>query len=297
MATPFSLPVVMAISSDRFKLSFLRKALRKDCHLIERQDSSSALEALQGSLIDIIIVDSDLPEIVVLDLCRAIRNHTPYAETPILLITPQLKKSYTQEALRAGVSDFINEPLDVDDIHQRFEVAQRMKKREAEISKLARKISSPKAKAPLTERELLNDKAINAIAKARKNSGLVSVLMIELDSHKNPEALVQLSEVLQRNLRKHDILIPQTPGRFILMLPKTSNHAAKAIAETIRIEITSTRLSVSIGLISFDPATSTLENASEDFQRLLEGVSLAIEEAKKTGNRIVAIPLPKRNGV
>jgi diguanylate cyclase (GGDEF)-like protein len=153
-----------------------------------------------------------------------------------------------------------------------------------------------KSSASLSSHAFLGDQAIKEIAKARKTSTTISLLMIELDDFKkisetkSPKAHTHLEKVLQENLRKNDILIPQGPGKFILMLPRTSSRAAEIIAETIRTEVLRTSfsipLSVSIGLISLDK--STPGSATEVFDRLLDGVMRATREAKKTGNKIVS---------
>jgi GGDEF domain-containing protein len=74
------------------------------------------------------------------------------------------------------------------------------------------------------------------------------------------------------------------------MLPRTSNRAAEIIAESIRTEVLRTSfsipLSVSIGLISLDK--SAPGSTDEIFDRLIEGVMRATNEAKKTGNKIVS---------
>ena len=61
--------------------------------------------------------------------------------------------------------------------------------------------------------------------------------MIELDAFKkipparNAEAVAHVIEILQQKLRKNDLLIPRGPGKFMILLPKTSHRAAEIIVE------------------------------------------------------------------
>jgi diguanylate cyclase (GGDEF)-like protein len=270
--------------------------LKGSFHLIERADVKEALALLINTRVDLIILDSKIQHGHNLETAEKLRAAV-FKDTPILLITSNIKKSFAQIALNSGITDFINEPLDKDEIQQRIAVAFKNQDRPKKISQIAqRSTSKMRSSLPLTNREFLSDQAIKEIAKARKASTIISLLMIELDDFKkipiakSDGAQHHLKKVLQENLRKNDLLIPHGPGKFILMLPRTSSRAAEIIAETIRMEVLCTSfsipLSVSIGLISLDK--SVPGSADEIFDQLLEGVKRATTEAKKTGNKIVS---------
>ena len=59
---------------------------------------------------------------------------------PLLLITNQLKKKFISQALNAGVSDFINEPLDELEIGQRIAVALKFQQLQNKTSRIAGKL-------------------------------------------------------------------------------------------------------------------------------------------------------------
>jgi len=289
-------PVVLIVSEDPHKLSTLKRILKDSFQVVERVDVKQALEFLKHSHVDLIILDARLKQGHNTETARQLRD-TVSPDTPILLITSNIKKSFAQIALNSGITDFINLPLDKDEVNQRIAVALKSQDRPKKISQIAQR-STPKMRSslPLTTREFLSDQAIKEIAKARKSSTNISLLMIELDEFKkipaakSSKAQDHLEKILHQNLRKNDILIPQGPGKFMLLLPRTSNRAAEIIAETVRTEVLRTSfsipLSVSIGLISLDK--SAPGSADEVFDRLLEGVKRAAGEAKKTGNRIVS---------
>jgi diguanylate cyclase (GGDEF)-like protein len=283
--------IALVVSEDRAKLAILKRAL-KDSHLIERSDLKSTLELLRTTRVDLVILDGKVNEGHSFETAEKIRSAV-LIDTPILLITSNIKKSFVQAALRAGITDFLHEPLDKNEIEQRIAVAFKNQDKPKKITQIARR-STPRMKSlmPLSKHKFLSDQAIKEIAKARQSSTIISLLMIELDelkkipSSKSSIALSHLKKILEQNLRKNDLLIPQAPGQFILLLPRTSQRAAEIIAETIRTEVLRTSfsipLSVSIGLISLTPS------AADDFDHLLAGVSRATAEAKKTGNKIVS---------
>jgi diguanylate cyclase (GGDEF)-like protein len=274
----------------------LKRILKDSFYVIERVDVKQALELLRHSRVDLIILDARVKQGHNIETAKELRDAV-FLETPILLITSNIKKSFAQIALNSGITDFINLPLDKDEIQQRIAVALKSQNRPQKISRIAQR-STPKMRssAPLITREFLNDQAIKEIAKAKKTATNISLLMIELDEFKkispakSSKAQEHLAKILHENLRKNDLLIPQGPGKFMLLLPCTSRRAAEIIAETIRMEVLRTSfsipLSVSIGLISLDKSVPGC--ADELFDRLLEGVKRAAGEAKKTGNKIVS---------
>jgi diguanylate cyclase (GGDEF)-like protein len=290
--------VALVVSEESSKLFILRKALNA-FHVIERETLKSTLELLKNTCIDLVILDSKVKEGHTFETAEKIRA-AAFPDTPILLITGNIKKAYAQAALRAGITDFLNEPLDKDEVQQRIALAFKAKDKPRRITQLA-KLHAPRMKssAPLSKHAFLNDQAIKEIDKARKSSTIVSLLMIELDDYKkipeskNAGAVLHLKKVLQENLRKNDLLIPQGPGKFILLLPRTSTRAAEIIAETIRIEVLRTSftipLSVSIGLISLDQTMPSSGSAAKEFEKLVKGVKRATSEAKRTGNNIVSL--------
>jgi two-component system cell cycle response regulator len=274
-------PIVLIVSDDIPKISILRHVLQPIAHLVERSDIDSANELLKGSAVDVVILDSHLSDPMV--AAKQLRSSIGKFDTPLLLITSELKKSFTIAALAAGVTDFINEPLDKDEIEQRMAVALKASHRSQEISRLAQK-STPSRKTSakeLSNRDLYNKQALDAIASARKTATTLSILLIELDQpSKSEEAIDYLSSILEKNLRPNDLMIPQGKGKYLLILPKASHRAAEIIAETIRYEVAMRPLhSVSIGLVNTD------ETPVSD---LIQAVSDSFLKAKASGNRIIS---------
>jgi len=276
------LPIALIVTSNLETTFYLRKTLQLSFQLIERSDAASAQETLEYTSPDLIVFDSkDLEEETLFSTLSNFRKALSKKKTPILVITNNLKKKFAQDALRAGASDFINRPLDEDEIEQRIAVAFQSFEKTKNISTIAKR-STPQLPATppsLANRKFLNDQAIKEIAKARENGEHVSLLMIEI-SGEGPH----LESVLQDSVRRHDILIPQGGGRYILMLPKTSQRAAQLIGETIQTDLQQKfSLTISIGLITWDRSQISHGSAEDEFDHLIKTASAAMLEAKKAG--------------
>ena len=111
------LPILLIITDNPSINSWLKKHLNKYFSLIDAR-STEAIETLHYTPIDYIVIDSNIEGMDPIDICRAIRKVTVTA--PILLITGKLKRVYLEEALDAGVTDFLNDSLSSEDLKERF---------------------------------------------------------------------------------------------------------------------------------------------------------------------------------
>jgi diguanylate cyclase (GGDEF)-like protein len=304
--TTYALPIALIISKEANTLKWFKKALKATFRLVDAQEKEMALDKLSSHFIEMIIIDEPCFS---LELCKTIRNLKGYQFIPILLITGNLKKTFLFQALNAGVSDFINEPLDEKEVLQRFAVAMKAEKVHKKTSRIATRIKekAPEPAEELKERFLLNDVALKEIAKAKKNQQSLSMLMIEMDDYSThlakwgdaaaEEISQEIHSRLKEQLRQLDTLFPQGGGRFILLLPKTSERAAHLIAENIRSEVSSHPIktkkgslspTVSIGLVSYDQSHPKTSDPYQHFDQMLEAVSRALVKAKKKGNKIIS---------
>jgi len=306
-----SLPIILFIGTDIAKVTFLKKALKGTYYVMDAKDSATAMDWLKTTPVETIVLDFKTLDEPLFNLCQHIRKSPGMSTIPILLITNKIQKAFTVDALNAGVSDFIHEPLIADEIHERVAVGLKSKIVSKKMSLMTSKINNspliPKNTQLFLHRMLLNDKTLKEISEAKKIASPLSLFMIELDNHAmlvktwgelaTEEIIDALEQLLTQKLRQFDTLMPQGGGRFLLMLPKTSQSAATVMAEDIRKEICRTTIktkkkdfliTVSIGVVSFDKKLSDAAQAYEQFDQSLERVKKSLEKAQKKGNKIVS---------
>lgn len=297
----FDLPVVLVVSPNPAKISKLKQFLKEEMTVLEQPSGKEGIEYAKNSNLAAIIVDEKLTDITLAEFCSNLRRVAGYFETPILVITSILQKEFLSQLRKAGATRFLREPLEKREVLNELFLSFKIKEKNETIKKISHQIKDKPSYKPVTlaQRKILTTQAIQEIAKARKSAEVLTLLMIELDDCPGKaEAAILLAISLQKNLRITDLLIPQSPGKFVIILPKTSEKAAQFIAENIREATTqipfSYPLSVSIGLISLNKETKGFEGPTQEFQRLLATGSKAISEAKKTGNRIISLPIEEK---
>jgi len=305
----YDLPVVLLVSHSLNRISLFERSLKETYYLLECENPALAEDLLKNTSIDFIVLDEKALEDSLIPFCHRIRKLANYEHIPILLITNNLKKTFTSKAQQAGVTHFLNEPLEEEDILKEIAAAKKAEDVSEKMAKMAFRIGAPlsaKEKEILHHRFLLSDQAIKTIAKAQTSAFPLSLLLFAVDSYdeiikaRGKEAgdklPIFLTPLLKKHLRQFDSLFSQGMGRFLILLPKTSASAARTIAETIREETNKAAfvlnkkalsLTVSIGLVIYKEPPSSSESEYQHLDLLLSKVDQALIEAKKKGNEIV----------
>src|SRR3990170_3028042 len=181
-----SLPICLVVTNDASKKSYIKHALNRMFYVIDTPDSFSAIDWLKNMNVEVIVLDEKNLDNPLSNLCTHIRKLKGYENTPILLITNKIKKDFVLQAINAGVTDFIPEPLDEDEIYQRIVVAFKGKNVNKKMgfvaSKIKRAANPPQSSQKLSMRFLLNDQALKEIQKIKKKQELFSLLMLQIDS-------------------------------------------------------------------------------------------------------------------
>jgi CheY-like chemotaxis protein len=76
-------------------------------------DPHFALEWCGSNTVDLLITDYMMPGMNGLELIRQFRNHVKYSEVPIIMVTATSHPQLRSDAIAAGVSNFLNKPLNL----------------------------------------------------------------------------------------------------------------------------------------------------------------------------------------
>jgi two-component system, sensor histidine kinase and response regulator len=131
---------ILAVDDTRDNLILVQTILESEGYEIElAEDGLTALQHIEQSPPDLILLDVMMPGIDGYEVTRRIRNHPKLNSTyiPILLITA-FHQSSVVEGLDAGADDFIRKPFDTDELLARVRSLLRLKHSLDEQRKMAR---------------------------------------------------------------------------------------------------------------------------------------------------------------
>ena len=104
--------------------------------LLERQgyvvltasNGHEALEIVARERPDLVLTDVVMPEISGVDVCAAIKGHGDTCLTPVVLISASHERDTRLTGLGAGADDFLNKPVDAEELYTRVRSLIRLKR-------------------------------------------------------------------------------------------------------------------------------------------------------------------------
>lgn len=283
MGKKLKLPTLLIISENPQIRFWIKKHLDSRFFILNAETESEVWKALFSNL-DFVIVDASLEDCDPLNLCLELRKKNQLV--PILLITGRLKKTFLDKAHRAGVTDFLSNQLDLDELDAKIEVGLKTATAREKTEGLGAFIKGlPKAVSnSLKHKMVLNDRGLKLLAESKTKGHPVSLLYLRIDNFaqwENPDEIYQsLGKFIQKLLRAKDVLIPSADGRYILLLHNTIPEAGKKVAERLREKINAYPFSA-IRKMTVSIAVTSMEASEKGFKKMIDSAvkSLKMNDA------------------
>src|SRR3990167_4819968 len=184
MSKHLKLPTLLVISKNPSLRFWVKKHLNERFFILEATKNGNVLATIQHTPLDLVILDGTWEESDPLALCREMQPALHSDLTPILLVTGRLNKAYREEALEAGVTDFLSDQLDLEELEKRMAAAEKAAETREKTTGISAAIPTGK-KAPVTSsfknKLILPDQALQFIAEAKKKKCLMSLLLLRID--------------------------------------------------------------------------------------------------------------------
>ena len=118
---PFTKILVVEDDSTSSKLLTYHLRVMGYRNITEVKDGSLALEQMHKEKPDLVIADWHMPNLNGLDLFKAIREVALWQDILFLMVTVEKDHNKVQEAIQAGVRDYIVKPLNVENLKRKMD--------------------------------------------------------------------------------------------------------------------------------------------------------------------------------
>jgi CheY-like chemotaxis protein len=219
---------ILAIDDDQFILQLLKEIISHiGEHTLETAESGSEALAIirDAPAFDCILLDSQMPKMNGVEVCRAVRLIDGYDQTPVVMLTAMSEKRYIDAAFLAGATDYINKPFEISDLRVRLGVISSLVAARRESGMILSPISSgDQASVASTPLSLYQPFEIRDI------EGVVDVVALENYVSKLSRSRLFGSSVFAVSIRRIEQLFMQiTPFDFQCMLV----DVAEALSDTL----------------------------------------------------------------
>lgn len=124
----FTRPRILAVDDTPDALRQLRDCLRSlNAECFTCGSGASAVEFLSKELVDLAIVDANMPGMDGFEVCRAIKHDPRTANIPVILVTGDLKSEDTHRGIELGAFDYLTKPVEANECNVRVHAALRVK--------------------------------------------------------------------------------------------------------------------------------------------------------------------------
>ena len=275
---------------------------------------------IAGIEVDLIILDSMMPEIDGIEACRYIKGKESYRDVPIIMVTANTDIKSLESAFAAGAMDYITKPLNRAEMMTRVRSAFKLKHeidfrkaREFELLEVAQKlreanllmqqVSSVDALTGISNRRIFDESLRNEWGTATRYSKPISLIIFDIDFFDNyndtyghfagDDCLKQVSKGLSNILKRSgDVFVRYGGEKFAVILPDTDSDGAMIVAKLIHAKVNSLQILHSSSQISEFVTTSLgvttiIPDRNTSPEKLIERANKALYQAKQEGrNRI-----------
>ena len=113
---------ILYVEDNPDNRSLIRRVLEaEDYVVVEAINAQQALEKLEISNIDLVLMDINMPDMDGYTLTAKIKAIQKFSKIPIVAVTANVMRGDREKSLGAGCDGYIQKPIDIDALSQQIE--------------------------------------------------------------------------------------------------------------------------------------------------------------------------------
>ena len=280
---------ILIVDDDPTILTLLKEYIKTlGFNLVTASNGLSALAELEKSEFSIVITDLLMPGMDGMELIKEVKRNWPH--TDIIVITGYTNSYRYTDVIRAGASDFIQKPFNLDELEAKIN---RLIK-ERRLRSLLRKLSIRDPLTNLYNRHFFERKFTEEAKRAARQDYPFFLVLIDVDRFKfynkekgpkeGDKLLKKIAEVIKNCTRRHvDSTFRYGGDEFAILIPQTDTPQVIQIVERIRNALKKeiSDVGFSIGIAKFIRRED--KELEEDLEDLIDRAQEAVYQAKDAG--------------
>ncbi len=230
---------VIEDDADQRALLF-RRLLDHHFSVITAEDAEAGLAQIRHHRPRVVICDMLLPGASATELCRQVRADAALDTTYLIVLTGCRERDVKNEALNAGVDNYLLKPYDTEELIARVRNGLRI----SHLQERLRRAALTDALTGLWNHAQFRDLLEREFARTRRYGGVCALLMVDLDhfkavndtyGHEIGNLVLQSTAChLLRLVRDTDIVARYGGEEFTVICPETNLEDAARLADRIR---------------------------------------------------------------
>lgn len=295
---------ILIIDSDLRHAEKIKGYLTPDHQVDILTEPADAVFQVTGASYELALVSMSLGDFDPLRVCSQMRTVDHSRNLPIILLADTTDKPRVVRALDLGVNDFINRPVERNELMARVRTQVRRHRYAMELRESVNNTMALAVTDTLTG--LYNrryfERHINVLlGKAQEQERDMALMILDIDHFKSvndnhghdvgDSVLKEFSARLKRNIRGVDLACRFGGEEFVVLMPDTDLGQAEAVAERVRQSIADKPFEVGAQRplsVTVSVGVSMREGDADTPESLTKRADVALYRAKREGrNRVI----------
>ena len=122
MALEIKKSTILYVEDNPDNRSLIRRVLEAEGYaVVEAVNAKQALEKLESTDIDLVLMDINMPDMDGYTLTARIKSIEKFSKIPIVAVTANVMRGDREKSLGAGCDGYIQKPIDIDTLSQQIE--------------------------------------------------------------------------------------------------------------------------------------------------------------------------------
>ena len=106
---------ILVVDDEEIMRNAIKRILENEgFKVILAEDGLELSKVLETTVLDLILLDVNLPWVDGYELCRLIKDHHTLSEVPLILVSARKSKEDIQAGFDAGCNDYVTKPFDIE---------------------------------------------------------------------------------------------------------------------------------------------------------------------------------------
>ena len=295
---------LLVVDDSEFNRDLLsRRLIHYGYNVATAEGGAEAIECIQKSDYDAILLDIMMPEVSGWDVLEWIRASYSREQLPVIMATANDASEDMVKALQLGANDYVTKPLDVKVVRARVDTHVILKKTAASLIRTNQQLEELARFDSLTSvlnRRSFEEYLDREFKRAMRYKSQLSCIVMDIDFFKRvndtyghaagDQVLIEVAKVLSDNSRETDFVARYGGEEFCVLLTETSETGGVNWAERVRQEVAkliiqneSAPISVTLSL-----GVASLNDGMKQPQEMIQLADEAMFTAKQRGrNQVV----------
>ena len=113
---------ILYVEDNSDNRNLIRRVLEVEGYsVVDAVNAGQAIEKLENNIIDLILMDINMPDMDGYTLTAKIKGIQSFSNTPIIAVTANVMRGDREKSLEAGCDGYIQKPIDIDTLAQQIE--------------------------------------------------------------------------------------------------------------------------------------------------------------------------------